>query len=71
MTKTLSIVALLALSGCSPARDYEPANREGKLKDTSTGQIEVILLDDGTRCAVYAGYKNGGIDCDWSTRDVE
>lgn len=73
MTKTLSICALLLLAGCNASIEtpYEPANRTGKIQDTSAGVVEVIALSDGTRCAVYDGYNAGGIHCDWQRPGVE
>jgi hypothetical protein len=33
--------------------------------------IQEINLSDGTRCAVYAYRKQGGISCDWSKTEAE
>lgn len=52
----------LLVSGCSVEASVEskptPDNVNG-------GAIEMVTLDDGTRCVVWDGFKAGGISCDW------
>lgn len=49
----LAIIALM-ISGCM----------EGTTQ--KAGNLAVVYLDDGTRCAVYKGGYAGGLSCDWS-----
>lgn len=57
--KVSLLVALLA--GCA---QQEPTSgvEEGPKHDK---YVREVVLSDGTRCAVYSGYKKGGITCDW------
>lgn len=54
----VSLLVLL-LAGCS---QQEPSVEEGPKHDK---YVREVVLSDGTRCAVYSGYKKGGISCDW------
>lgn len=49
---------LLSLIGCSPSGP-PTANR------VQGGSIVEVQLQDGTRCAVFDGFKAGGLSCDW------
>jgi hypothetical protein len=33
------------------------------------GNIVMVTLEDGTRCAVFDGYKAGGLSCDWKNTE--
>ena len=48
----------VTLVGCKPP---EPPTANNVLG----GTIVEVQLDDGTRCAVWDGFKAGGISCDW------
>lgn len=28
-------------------------------------RVKMVELEDGTRCALYEGFRKGGISCDW------
>jgi len=62
--RTVSEIIILAgimsvtLVGCKPP---EPPTANNVLG----GTIVEVQLDDGTRCAVWDGFKAGGISCDW------
>lgn len=43
------------------------ANVEKSVKSTSQ-KVELIVLEDGTKCAVYSGYSKGGLSCNWSVK---
>lgn len=69
--------ALLGLVSCGDARGGrllhpppEPERVPGPtVLETVTFEggdtLSIIRLADGTRCAVFDGYKAGGVDCDW------
>ena len=50
---------LLLLAGCS--------NEAVETKDLGFERdVQLVVLDDGTRCAIYTGpWGAGGIHCDW------
>lgn len=50
---------LLMLAGCD--------NKSLGILPTSE-KVELIRLKDGTRCAVYHGYIEGSISCDWRNK---
>lgn len=53
----------LPLIGCkkAPEQAYAPQ----KAGNDIDGNIVMITLEDGTRCAVYTAFYKGGISCDW------
>lgn len=65
------LTALLFTAGCQYAEPAaEPASPVIEKHALSTRRlVEVVVLNDGTRCAV-ASYDTGGIsiDCDWPRR---
>lgn len=71
----LTPVFLLALAGCgSASKTSTPAHAIAATGTTcstefSDGIKECIVTLSDTRqvvCVVYAGYKQGGLSCDWS-----
>ena len=47
----------------------EEQKPDGSLRVTNGGfgdHVKIVVLEDGTRCAVLIGLKKGGISCDWS-----
>jgi hypothetical protein len=59
MKPLLFVPALVLLVGCSN-EGYTPTQR-----NVQGGNIELVTLEDGTRCAVFDGFKAGGLSCDW------
>lgn len=51
--------ALVLLAGCGSTPGV-------KALDTGAGQVRLVELEDGTRCAIYSAPYKGGLDCDWS-----
>lgn len=49
-------------SGCTVTTEENKANLEDDVYE--------ITLSDGTICAVYRGYRKGGIDCNWNNQQV-
>lgn len=60
MTALKVILLMALLAGC--ARQELGLVEKGPKPDR---YVREVLLSDGTRCAVYSGYKAGGISCDW------
>lgn len=54
---------LLLLAGCDGS---VPTN-----SPATWNPVKVVVLPDGTRCAVIDGSNGGGIDCDWQSERVE
>jgi len=59
MRIALIIVSVFMLAGC-----IEPA-QQGQSQEVYNGSIQLITLADGTNCAVFSGYKKGGLSCNW------
>jgi len=55
-TPTILMVAIVTACGQMPPPS---AN------NVQNGNIVEVQLEDGTRCAVFDGYKAGGLSCDW------
>lgn len=57
------IVMLVALvvTGCSKVGDIQATVSDG----IGTGDVTLVMLRDGTKCAVLIGYSKGAISCDW------
>ena len=61
--KLLSVCLLsFTAIACGPIPPPSANNVQG-------GNIVMVTLEDGTRCAVFDGFKAGGLSCDW--RSVE
>ena len=59
----LSVILCTALfSGCT----ITPEDNKADLEE----DVFEIILRDGTICAVYRGYRKGGIDCNWKDQQV-
>lgn len=63
MKTIILILAAIAITGC----DY-PSQEE--IETGPIGTVNVHVLADGTRCAVYKSYMAGGISCDWTKATV-
>lgn len=57
--KYLAIVVVLLLAGCSDQSTPKATVSYG------LNQITEINLSDGTHCAIYDGYHQGGMTCNW------
>ena len=57
-------LAVLALSGCYNSGDTQAEVFDGM----GAGEVKLIRLTDGTKCAVLIGYQKGAISCDWATK---
>lgn len=69
--KYLAIVFVLALVGCSKQVDVvEAPAAPSTCSDAGDGLYD-CHLQDGTRCVVFAGYKSGGLHCDFRATEVE
>jgi hypothetical protein len=43
------------------------ANVAVAVKNTDK-KVELIVLEDGTKCAIYSAYSKGGLSCNWSVK---
>ncbi len=59
--KYLALVAMLFLVGCDDA----PSKTTSVINTGGVGQVKELNLSDGTKCAIYDGYRAGGITCNW------
>lgn len=59
---TLATVVILTATGCNLSRS---APTTPTVDNVNGGNIVEVNLQDGTRCAVWDGFKAGGISCDW------
>ena len=55
------IASIMVIASCSN-ESASNKQHEGKVFG---GDDVITTLSDGTRCAVWDGYKAGGISCDW------
>jgi len=62
--KKLIVLLPLLLVGCHRI-DLEVKSEQGI---GIGGSIRVVVLEDGTRCAVYHDGYAGGLSCDWNRR---
>jgi len=65
-----AVVAVLLLAGCggeSFASESEPeiTIEWMEVEDSIYGFIGTFQLPDGTFCAIYDGFRAGGLSCDW------
>lgn len=68
----LAVGAVIVLSGCAPvAADYESEFATGKGRITHYGDYEVVILPNGLQCAVYDGFKEAGMSCNWEKFNKE
>ena len=64
--KTLGIIALIMLMGCGDKTERH-AKAVKRVDDIIYKNINMVTLEDGTRCVVYRGNNGaGGIDCNWA-----
>ena len=63
----MNIKQLIIILACSVtiAGCNESNGNAQKPKHTDVRGVYEITLKDGTRCALFDGYKAGGISCDW------
>lgn len=59
MKKIIALVCVLVLAGCTNNTEQIVSDGGG------SGGVKLIVLSDGTKCAVIVGYAKGGIDCNW------
>jgi len=62
MKYVLLVLVSFALYGCDSVK---VSKAEPTQDSVLGGKIEIVNLDDGTRCAVWSGFRSGGISCDW------
>lgn len=64
----IAMCALGALASCAAKKqsvdpgDSQVVKERYQVYETF---VSIIVLEDGTRCAVSDGYYSGGIDCEW------
>lgn len=59
--KIIFAILLLVLAGC---RSSDPSAT--RVTDSGAApEVKLIVLDDGTKCAVLLGYREGELTCDW------
>ncbi len=63
MKMIIAVTIVAFLVGCK-AESLPPTQSR-----VQGGDIEMVTLKDGTRCAVFKGYKAGGLSCDWSGKE--
>lgn len=66
----LLIVGLILLCGCRPSGVVDRTMDNGQssviVKDNNgVSRIVLVVLEDGTTCAVLNGHQKGAIDCKW------
>ena len=60
--KKYALVLALALAGCTSENAIEVSSYTGG------GEVQLITLKNGTRCAVLIGFQKGAISCDWERK---
>jgi phosphopantothenate synthetase len=60
MKRLILIATIAAMTGCTSPGATDVSGSAGN------GEVKVIALEDGTRCAVLIGSGKGAISCDWS-----
>ena len=55
----LVVLAPLSLIGCVDTSDIDGGFLKG------SADVQLITLEDGTRCAVLIGHRRGALDCNW------
>lgn len=66
------LLIVIALSGCSVSQTPLDPNESKFITESYSiwgDSVAVLKLQDGTRCAIYQGYKAGGISCDWDRHE--
>lgn len=69
---SILIAATLLLAGCSASEtsiDQHDSKVITEAYSIYGDGVVVFKLKDGTRCALYQGYKAGGLSCDWRHDD--
>ena len=61
MVKRVAAICCLviALSACEKTTTQSVSSMSG------AAGVQLITLEDGTKCAVIVGYQKGGISCGW------
>lgn len=57
----VALATAAALAGCGKSGNTQAHVSDGY----GEGEVKLVMLQDGTRCAVLIGYSKGGIHCDW------
>lgn len=53
------ILVVLSVAACDRTTTQTVSNGGG------AAGIQLVTLEDGTRCAAMVGYQKGGISCNW------
>jgi hypothetical protein len=62
------IAALLLLAlGCKERVEMTDPEAPIPTYYVGGGTVEIVTLEDGTKCVVFKSYNAGGIDCNWRT----
>lgn len=70
MRKLILVVLVFLVVVVTVAREtqkYQPDVPSGSW----TGNITVVYLEDGTKCAVYTAPFKGGLSCNWRTGELD
>ena len=63
MKKIFAVVfVMIAIVGCTKQGNTQATVSDGN----GQGDVALVILNDGTKCAVIVGYSKGGIDCNWN-----
>lgn len=62
MRKLTVVLFAMLLTACGAEYEKESGHIAG---GGGGGNVQLVTLKDGTRCAVLIGYYKGGITCDW------
>lgn len=58
---TLIVILLLTcfLSGCKSEGATDVSGSSG------SGEVKIVYLEDGTKCAILIGYQKASMSCNW------
>lgn len=59
--KIALMAAAIFLAGCDDYKEQASVNG---------GSIKIVTLENGLVCAVYDGFKAGGLSCDWEKHNA-
>lgn len=62
-----ALLAAVLLAGCSNQDDVQDQKANPSFA-ANYGSVELVTLSNGTVCALYHGYNQGGIDCNWGSK---
>ena len=55
----------IALTGCIDAPNRSHARPASATSINNGNSVKLYVIDNGLECAVYNGYQEGGISCNW------